>query len=727
MKLATFGSMRLPFFLILLPFVSAWSGTESFPTDSLRKNIETIFQKGGLGGRWGLEVYSNSRQAEILGVRADEAFMPASTGKLYVTAAALDLLPNNFRFRTRLEISGYKTGRTLNGRIRIIGGGDPGLSERFYPPNQPLLGWADSLKNWGIDSIQGEVVADEGFLQDRHPTVWKSSFFNDWYGAEPSALSWQDNLAWMSIGPDDERGSPCRISFSPDVGQFQVKNQCLTAKSGGHSEKLLRDETTNQMTVSGNLGQNAGVLRFRVPVRNPAEYLRLSFIKLLGQRGVSLIPEEKPMGVQLPVLKNIDFYGITLEQAVLVTNSRSHNLYAELLLRQLSQYKYKSGNVANGLRVVQDFLRKQKIPLDAYQMVDGSGLSYQNRISPRLTARLLSSMLHHPRFEVFYKSLAAPGFGTGGRRMWNLKYPEVTRFKTGFVDGTQGLSGYILSSDGDTLSVSLHLNGYAGGEQQARAVLDKAWITIAEYVNGERLAVKDMKNVWKNNQVPQSWDQRLKNISSAWLGRPFVPRALGDGIWSPIDRKPLAKTSAFDDRSYVETVLATAYAPTQDMVDDVLMQVRYFGGKTDFQDRRHYFYPDLFQANPWLKSYDFAGSVRNERTLNRQKTFALVGLRYPGSNPKVALRYLPMNRALELFSTPWNEPGRILGLGTVPKLDDQWSSNLGFLILEKGQKPVFRHAALSQAKVLDEPLADWLKSHQDDLDGLFFWEMRSPL
>lgn len=725
--MATFGAMRFPFILLIAMALSAHAGAESFPADSLQNAINAIFQKGGLGGRFGLEIYSNSRQKEVLGIRADEPFMPASTGKLYTTAAALDLLPSNYRFRTRIELSGYKSGRTFRGRVRIIGGGDPGLSERFYAPNQPLLGWIDSLQNLGIDSIQGEVVADEGYLQDRHPSVWKASFFNDWYGAEPSALSWQDNLAWMSIAPGDQRGGPCRISFSPDVGQFDVKNQCVTAKSGGHNEKLYRDELTNQMTVSGSLGASAGTLRFRVPVRNPAEYLRLSFIKLLGKKGLVLEPLEQPLGQQLPLFKNIDFYGITVEQAVLVTNSRSHNLFAELLLRQISQYKYKSGNVSNGLRAVQDFLRKSKIPSDAFQMVDGSGLSYQNRTTPRLTVQLLNAMLKHPRFEVYYKSLAAPGFGTGGRRMGNLKYPEVTRFKTGFVDGTQGLSGYILTADGDTLSVSLHLNGYRGGENAARAVMDRAWIAIADYVNGERLAYKDMKKVWQENQQAQAWDQRLLKMSAAWVGKPFAPRALGDGIWSPVDRRPLAKTSSFDSRSYVETVLATAYAPTPDFIDDVLMQIRYFGAKVGFQDRRHYFYPDLFQANPWVRLYTFPGSVKNERTLNRQKTFALAGLRYPSANTKTTLTYLPMSRALELFAKPWTDNTRILGLGAVPKIEDQWTSELGFVILEKGQKPIFRHAALAQGKVFDEPLGAWLESHQNDLDGLMFWEMRSPL
>lgn len=704
-----------------------FASVESFPADSLRRSIESVFAKGGLGGTWGLEIWSVSRGAEVLGVRQDDLFMPASTGKLFATAAALDVFPENYRFKTRVELSGIKQGRVFKGRLKIIGGGDPGLSERFYPENQPLLGWADSLKSWGIDTLVGEVVADEGYFQDRRPNTWKLSFFDDWYGAEPSALSWQDNLAWMSIAPGASRGAPCRLSVSPDVGAFQFVNACNTAKSGGHLEHLNRDSLTNKVVVSGNVGQKAGTLKFRVPVRNPAEYLRLSMIKIMGERGVAVVDGDQPMGQQLPFFKGFDFYGITMEQAVLVTNSRSHNLFAEMILRHLSQNKYHSGNVANGLRAVHDFLRKYKIPTDAFKMVDGSGLSYQNRVSPRLVSRLLAVMLRHPREEVFYKSLAAPGFGTGGRRMPQLKYPEVTRFKTGFVNGTQGLSGYILASDGDTLCVSLNLNGYRGNDDKARSIMDKAWTMIADYVNAERPAQKDMKKVWQANQSPASWESRLQKISSAWLGRPYAPHPLGDGVWSMQDRAPIARTTAFDDQSYVQHVMATSYAPRAEYVYDALLQTRYFGGKVGFQDRRHFFYPDLFQGNSWIKEFVFLGSVKSERILNRQKVFALAGLRYPGANSKVQVRYLPIQQALKTFAGPWADQTRFLGVGIVPKLDDQWSSQLGFVLLEKGQEAIFRHASVTAGKVLDESLSKWLNQHSSDIDGLVFWEMKAPI
>lgn len=717
--------MPIIFFILFCSYAS-FAASESFPADSLKRGIESIFAKSGLGGKWGVDIWSVGRQREVLGVRADELFMPASTGKLFVTAAALDAFPDNYRFKTRLELYGRKKGNTFRGRLKIIGYGDPGLSERFYPENQPLIQWIDTLRSWGIDTLIGEVVADDGYFQERHPVVWKRAFFDDWYGAEPASLSWQDNLAWMSISPGPTVGSPCRIQVKPDVGQFNLINKCVTKVAGGHNEQLIRDEFNNSATISGPVGKNAGTLRFRATVRDPAQYLRLAFLQLMPQNGLIFQGDSGDMDTKLNYYKGFDFFGITLEQSVLVTNSRSHNLFAEMMLRSLSQLKYKSGNVANGLRAIQDFLRKNRIPTDQYKMVDGSGLSYDNRISPRLQARLLSSMIRHPKWEIFYKSLAAPGFGTGGKRMGNLRYADITRFKTGFVNGTQGLSGYILSSDGDTLSVSLLLNGYKGNDDRARIIMDKAWTLIAEYVNAERQAQLEMKSLWREVQNAPSWNQRLKDISETWLGKKYMPKPLGHGVWSMQNKDPLARTYAFDDRSFVEHVMAVAYAPKQEYIFDALMQIRYFGAKVGFQDYRHFFIPDIFSGNPWLKEFVFPGSVKGERILNRQKIFALAGLKYPGSNAKVQLKYLPVEEASRLFSKPWSENSKFLGMALVPKMDDQWNSQLGFLILDKGTEPVYRYANSIVGKVVDVPFKQWLMDRGSAITGLYFWDMKSP-
>src|SRR5690606_27024307 len=108
--------------------------------------------------------------------------VPASTLKLLVTAAALDALADDASPRTVLEVAGELSGRTLRGELRLIGGGDPNISDRFYADALvPLRAWADSLKALGIDTVRGRVVAlDTFFSGPRKPKAWAERHFNAW-------------------------------------------------------------------------------------------------------------------------------------------------------------------------------------------------------------------------------------------------------------------------------------------------------------------------------------------------------------------------------------------------------------------------------------------------------------------------------------------------------------------------------------------------------------------
>jgi PBP4 family serine-type D-alanyl-D-alanine carboxypeptidase len=702
---------------------------EHFPTDSLERTLRDIFVQSKIGGTYGLHVWSVQRRAELADQASEQLFRPASTGKLIVTAAALDAFAPAHKFTTQLEVLGERQGRTLLGAIKVIGKGDPGPSGRYYKDAwEPLRQWADTLKAWGIDTLQGAVLADDSFYPDPHrPDTWEKSFFNDWYGAEVAALAWNENLSWMYIQGGSKAGQAMIASVRPNPKNYIDLRVSGKTTKRGYSPNLGRNPETNQMTLSGNIGRGLRAKPFRFPVRNPTEYFRLALSQALEDRGIVLVNDSNfDPKAELKRLKIWEFPGLSLEQTVTGVNQRSHNLYAEMLLRNLGFKIHGTASVKEGLAAEQKFLSRLGLSPRLFGMVDGSGLSYHNRIAPKLHTRLLDYMTRHPRGSLYIKSLAAPGIGSGGGRMSGMATAQETRFKTGFVDQTLALAGYIFSSEGDTLTVSLLLNGYRANDSKARGTIDRMWGTIVQWMNREKTAYQEMTKTWRSIRLAESWDSRILQSSKTWLSRRHLPNALGEGIFGDRHKAPMARTDAFDSRSYIEHVLAVASSPTDKDLAKTLNAWRYYGSKVDYRERKHLFVSDFVRGNPQFKPWAPAGAVKTLRIENKKALMSRAGIPFDGNNPRAELQFLPTENALQMWAGPWTGPNRVVLLGFVQKGGEIAVQNAGFLILEKEQIPKIRIADAKAARVIEVPANEYLQNNREFYEGAALWEILPP-
>lgn len=111
---------------------------------------------------------------------------------------------------------------------------------------------------------------------------------------------------------------------------------------------------------------------------------------------------------------------------------------------------------------------------DEYSIVDGSGVSLYNYISPELMIEYLKYA--YSRAEIFcplYEALPVAGVdGTLRNRMKQGKAYRNVHAKTGTVTGVSSLAGYVKAGNGDMLAfVIINQNVLKGKE--ARAFQDK--------------------------------------------------------------------------------------------------------------------------------------------------------------------------------------------------------------------------------------------------------------
>jgi D-alanyl-D-alanine carboxypeptidase/D-alanyl-D-alanine-endopeptidase (penicillin-binding protein 4) len=721
-----------------------------------------LFDSTRTRGRLGLAVWSTAQQRWLHAINADTLFSPASTLKLVTTATALDLYDPDWFPHTDLELRGRLEGRKFTGRLVAKGYGDPNISGRFYPdPLFVLRSWGKSLREAGIDTLEGSIEVDRFYFSDAaYPETWRNKFRDEWYGAEVTGLVFNDNCALLRILPGLAPGDSALVQIEPDVGHYEIDRTGLQTVAGRkRSVSWSLDPWRNKVTARGTIGVDASPVGDVVPVRHAEYWFEAGLRRGLRDAGFEVIPARP--STDLPLYATFRFRTAPLQSLLTEVNQKSQNLHAEITLRQSGAKAYGAATVAKGLRAEREFLTRLKIDTNQFVLRDGSGLTYENRVTPRGVAELLRAMLHHRNGAAWRETLAQPILV--GSRLRRFPFPTRTRYKTGFIAQVQGLSGYIATATGDTLCIALYQNGYRVVDQIARDLQDSIWIRLGNHYDPERAALAEARLTWNRADSTQDsapsagapadslrkpaplkpWSapelqERLRRFTEGWIGRPYLAGPTGEGPYGSVSAAPLMRLDAFDCVTYIEHALALARATSQDSLLTTLTAIRYSAepagpsdlwgaaveratsdssraGDATFLRRRHFFIEDWLKPqargpHPIVRPLTSDQDTTAHRTMGRRKFLALNGLDTTGVKDQPSeLRFLPKAAAIARYDAPWTGPRQILGVSLIGDVDWLWSLHTGFILLEPGQRPIFRHASSKKMVVTQEPLADYLR------------------
>ena len=169
----------------------------------------------------------------------------------------------------------------------------------------------------------------------------------------------------------------------------------------------------------------------------------------------------------------------TLAELAREINKESNNLWAEQVLRTLAAASGSVGSAAGGQRRAKSVFAEAGIDTSRIQLVDGSGLSRKNLVTPRMATDLLRFMARHEDRAVrdaFIESLAVGGRDGTLEYRFRTGTPEV-RAKTGSLGNVSALSGYVRTRDGRLVAFALLCNHYTTRSALVRSAQD-AVVTI---------------------------------------------------------------------------------------------------------------------------------------------------------------------------------------------------------------------------------------------------------
>lgn len=440
------------------------SGQEKANAGLGRKIQNIISSKKLQGATLGVKVYSLKNKETVYERNAGRLFSVASNMKLATTAAALVRLGADYRLTATLYRRGKIESQVLKGDLVIVGRGDPNMSGRFHEGNTEsvLDTWARTLKALGIDRVEGSIVADgTAYGPETIPPGWPRNQLEKWYCAPVSALSINDNCFSVTLSPGAAPKKPAKIMLRPRTGVARLTNKCTTTPSRKkHLIAIIRQPGTNNVTVKGAFWQRAGPRTFKVTVHNPPLVFASAFAEALKRQGVTLKGAVKAASkpVDTARLVPVARHSTLLATAIVVTNKRSQNLHAEMLLRELGR-KSGSGSRRDGIKSVVEFFSSFGVPKEQVSPADGCGLDRNTKLSPSAIVALLTYMRSRPDLRIFKESLAVSGCdGTLRNRLKGKEHAGRVHAKTGYIRAVNALSGYAVNKAGEEFAFSIIFN-----------------------------------------------------------------------------------------------------------------------------------------------------------------------------------------------------------------------------------------------------------------------------
>ncbi|HYW22147.1 MAG TPA: D-alanyl-D-alanine carboxypeptidase/D-alanyl-D-alanine-endopeptidase [Nodularia sp. (in: cyanobacteria)] len=440
--------------------VTPTTPTKTICPAQLKSAVDTIINTPKFSRvRWGILVKNLADEQTLYDRDAEKYFNPASNTKLLTTAAALQQLGADFRIRTSV----YQDG---DGVLRVVGRGDPSLK---VPQLQEL---AKQLQQQGITQVN-QLIADDSYFQGEivHPS-WEWEDLAAYYGAPVNSLILNENASLFTVSPQT-LGKPLQLKWNQPVEAYQwrVENNSLTTqKDESGFVKVRRGLKGPVLRIQGQMAVNSAPDITAIAVFDPIQNFLRHFRQTLVKEGIAVSQmsngtsgknETEIAAVESPPLSEL------LKE----TNINSNNLYAEALLRALAIKQPVKNNQTTadaGLEVVKTSLTQLGIDPTSYILVDGSGLSRKNLISPQALVQTLQAMAKSPQAEVFRASLPVAGVsGTLKNRLLDTSAVGIVQAKTGTMTGVVSLSGYVNAPNYQPLAFSMIVNH---SEQPARVI-----------------------------------------------------------------------------------------------------------------------------------------------------------------------------------------------------------------------------------------------------------------
>nr|WP_026073496.1 D-alanyl-D-alanine carboxypeptidase/D-alanyl-D-alanine-endopeptidase [Robertmurraya massiliosenegalensis] len=456
---------------------------QSLSAANLEQELQSIIQNEPAlkGAIVGISIRSGKTGEMLYQFNGDTRLRPASNMKLFTAAAALSALGEEHIFKTEVYTDGVMHGNTLKGNVYLVGKGDPTLKSEDF---QAL---ASQLMEKGIRKIEGNLIGDDSWydaVRLSQDMIWTDE--EHYYGAQISALTAAPNGDYdtgsviVEIKPGKHIGDKARIELIPQNDYIKVLNRISTVSPEGKAYfHMEREHGSNHLILEGMLPIATPRKKEYIAVWEPTGYALDLFKQGLKAQGIIL--DGKVQRGQFKAGKIIAIhFSIPLSQLLVPFMKLSNNVHAEVLIKEMGKQRFGKGSWQEGIKVLNEELKKFGINTKTLMIRDGSGISHIDLVTTNELSKLLYVIQNKPWFSTYYESLPVAGKtskmigGTLRKRMADLQ----VQAKTGTLTTVTSISGYTKTRSGESLIFSVIMNNLLD-EHKGKQVEDKLIKVIA--------------------------------------------------------------------------------------------------------------------------------------------------------------------------------------------------------------------------------------------------------
>jgi len=408
----------------------------------------------------GLYVVNSKTGKVVYDLNGQVGLAPASTQKIFTAIAALDTLGSHYRYKTPIGYSGQIQGDTLNGNLVVVGYGDPSLGSWRYPNTkmqQVLHTITLAVSAAGIHTINGDIVLDDSkFSYQPVPGGWPWADVGNYYGSGTWALNWNENQYDLLLNPGETEGDLVAIAGTKPWLPPTLSNLVTTGPKGSGDNTniyMAPYATTGLVDGTAPAGEKNFVVSGSMPY--PADVLGKAIFDNLSAANIQ-VQGRVITGHQLFINKQavpsfnsslLLIRSPSLDSLVYWFLQKSINFYGETFARTIAFENIGIGATQEGVDIIRNYWQAKGVEKSSLKMVDGSGLSPQNRVAAAAEVAALQYAKTAGWYSSFYNAL--PTY-------------NGTKMKSGTIGGVKGYAGYQTAADGSQYTFSIIVNNYDG-------------------------------------------------------------------------------------------------------------------------------------------------------------------------------------------------------------------------------------------------------------------------
>lgn len=450
--------ITLSVFFALNTTLSAFAYSENLSSNQLRANLDNyIYTENNLKNAIiGVKIKDLKTNQEIYSLNSSKLFVPASTTKILTSLMALEKLGKNFKFITTLNSDGVIKNNTLNGDLYFLFKGDP----TFKSSNIDSL--FSQLKEKEIKQIKGNIIVDNSYFDNiLYGPGWMWDDMDSCDSSPITSIVIDNNCIKAKINIDNNK-----VTINSNNIKYDISNLKKSDK-----ENIKTKIVDNILNVSGTVTQTTEIEQ---SVYNPEayleNYLRNNILKDFNFKGKIIFNYN--LNKEFPI-KTLAFNeSKPMSEILKFFNEESHNLTGEIITKAIGATESLPGSTQKGINVLKKYLT-EKFSYNDFKIVDGSGLSRYNLLSPDLLVDALTYIYNNPEYrDIILEDFPLGGFeGTLKNRLKDMKKFKVIA-KSGSMTGINNLSGYLIN-DTEAYAFSIMINNSNLGGKDLRDIQDK--------------------------------------------------------------------------------------------------------------------------------------------------------------------------------------------------------------------------------------------------------------